>query len=394
MTESRRVNLLAWALFFYLTLTIFYKAFTAIGLVLFLILAFVTCKNSYRITFNKKQAFFLLLLSSMVLSNLYTGQGTYSKLKYYIIPFLFVASIYQYGPKLSKVWIKRIIFWFLVLSAISSFVGIIQILFHYNIIKFQVDTYPRNQGALMGGAMYYSYPIAIICSMTLAAILHYKKFREYVDIKLLVITLVINLIGLYYSYTRGAILGFLAGIPFLIYYTHKKIFYTAFIIGIISASSLAYIVVNQIDLGIYRFEAKESDLFRVSLFKTGLGMFEKKPIFGYGVRVFQDECKAIQEELDIKPRFCANHSHNQFIDALAMTGIFGGITYLLFFGAWGFTYLTSYKDHFLFALPGFATYLGITMTDTPLYIGPVCSIIFVLYAMMFVPEKTKSTSSF
>lgn len=391
MTETRKVKLLAWALFFYLTLTIFYKAFTAIGLVLFLILSFYTHKESFKNTFNKKQLFFLLMLASMVLSNLYNGQGTYSKFKYYVIPFLFVAIIYEYGPKLSKTWIKRIIFWLLILSAISSLIGIITVLFQYNILKFQVDTYPRNQGALMGGAMYYSYPIAILCSMTLAVLVHYKKFREYADFKLLVITLIINLIGLYYSYTRVAMLAFIAGIPFILYYTRKKIFFSLFTAGLIAASCLAYILVNQIGIDVYRFQAKETDLYRVSLFKTGIEMFKRKPLLGYGVRVYEDVCPQIQEDLDLKPRFCANHSHNQFIDSLAMTGIVGGIIYLLFFGSWGFTYLFSYRDHFLFALPGFATYMAITMTDTPLYIGPVCSIIFVLYAMMFVPERYVDT---
>ncbi|WP_419168999.1 O-antigen ligase family protein [Halobacteriovorax sp.] len=389
MTETKKANLLAWAIFFYLTMTIFYKAFSTVGMLLFVILAFYVSKDSYKEVFkNKLQIFFSAFIFILILSVLVNGAGSYSKIKYYFIPLIFAGGFYQYGHMLSEKWIKRLIFWTLTLSAFSSFVGVIQVLFHYNIVKFTVDTYGRNQGALMGGAMYYSYPIAMISAMTLAAIVHRSKFKRYVDTKVLIITLIINLIGLYYSYTRGAILSFIACLPFIFYYTNKKIFSAGLILGAILAGAVGYVVINQVDLGIYRFKKNNnSDSYRIALFKTALRMYEDKPVLGYGLRNYEAVCPDIQNENDIKPRFCKEHSHNQFLDAMAMTGSIGTIAYVLFFGGWLLTYLLSFRESFLITLPGFATYLSITMTDAPLYIGPVTSILFVMYGMLFIRKK-------
>ncbi|RZF23062.1 O-antigen ligase family protein [Halobacteriovorax vibrionivorans] len=389
MTETKKANLLAWAIFFYLTMTIFYKAFSTIGMLLFVILAFYVSKDSYKEVFkNKLQIFFSAFIFILILSVLVNGAGSYSKIKYYFIPLIFAGGFYQYGHMLSEKWIKRLIFWTLTLSAFSSFVGVIQVLFHYNIVKFTVDTYGRNQGALMGGAMYYSYPIAMISAMTLAALVHRSKFKSYVDTKVLIITLIINLIGLYYSYTRGAILSFIACLPFIFYYTNKKIFSAGLILGAILAGAVGYVVINQVDLGIYRFKKNNnSDSYRIALFKTALRMYEDKPVLGYGLRNYEAVCPDIQNENDIKPRFCKEHSHNQFLDAMAMTGSIGTIAYVLFFGGWLLTYLLSFRESFLITLPGFATYLSITMTDAPLYIGPVTSILFIMYGMLFIRKK-------
>ncbi|TGD49307.1 O-antigen ligase [Halobacteriovorax sp. Y22] len=389
MTETKKANLLAWAIFFYLTMTIFYKAFSTIGMLLFVILAFYVSKDSYKEVFkNKLQIFFSAFIFILILSVLVNGAGSYSKIKYYFIPLIFAGGFYQYGHMLSEKWIKRLIFWTLTLSAFSSFVGVIQVLFHYNIVKFTVDTYGRNQGALMGGAMYYSYPIAMISAMTLAALVHRSKFKSYVDTKVLIITLIINLIGLYYSYTRGAILSFIACLPFIFYYTNKKIFSAGLILGAILAGAVGYVVINQVDLGIYRFKKNNnSDSYRIALFKTALRMYEDKPVLGYGLRNYEAVCPDIQNENDIKPRFCKEHSHNQFLDAMAMTGSIGTIAYVLFFGGWLLTSLLSFRESFLITLPGFATYLSITMTDAPLYIGPVTSILFIMYGMLFIRKK-------
>ncbi|WP_412473931.1 O-antigen ligase family protein [Halobacteriovorax sp. YZS-1-1] len=390
MTETKKANLLAWAIFFYLTMTIFYKAFAGIGMLLFVILAFYVSKDSYKVVLkNKLQIFFILFIGSILISNIYNGGGNYSKLKYYIVPILFSAAFFQFGHLITLKWKRRILFWTLTLSAISSFIGLITLFSKFNILKFEVDHYPRNQGALMGGSMYYSYPIAIISSLTLSLIVHYKRFKSYIDFKVLLITLIINLIGLYYAYTRGSLLAFIASLPFIFYYTNKKIFTASFLLGLLLAGSLSYVIFNKIDLNFYRFNQKESsDSYRISLFKTAFHLYKEKPLLGYGLRNYGNECERIQEQHDIKPRHCAEHSHNQLLDAMSMMGTIGLITYLLFFGYWLLTYLLNFNLINLIALPSFITYLTITITDTPLYIGPVTSILFIMYGMLFIRKKT------
>ncbi|MGI4991226.1 O-antigen ligase family protein [Halobacteriovorax sp. GFR7] len=390
MTESRKLNLFAWAIFFYLVMTIFHKAFVSVGMLLFVVLAFNTSKESFINVFkDKKLIFLVLLILIFIASLLFNEAGNYNKLKYYLPPLLFVAAYYQFGPKLSDTWIKRIIFWLLTLSALSSVVGVITVIFDYNILKLKFDDYPRNKGAFLG-IMYYSYTNAIICAISAALLVHYKKFKKYVSFKLVLISLILNLIGLYFTYTRGAILALFAGLPFIFYYTNKKTFISLFLAGLLLASAVAYLIFGNSGISFYRFRPNAtSDNARIVMFKTAAIMYSKKPIIGYGFQNYHEPCKVIQDEYDLKPRWCHYHSHNQYLDAFALAGTFGGVAFLLFFGSWLFTYLIGYRDIYLFSLPGLVTFLAICMTDTPFYMGAVCSIIFTLFGMMFVNrEKT------
>ncbi|MFG1493920.1 O-antigen ligase family protein [Halobacteriovorax sp. ZH4_bin.1] len=394
MTESRKLNLFAWAIFFYLVMTIFHKAFVAVGMLLILVLAFYTSKESYAHVFkDKKHIFFTSLVFIFILSILINGAGDFNKIKYYLPPIFLTASFYHFGPRLSDKWIKKIVFWFILLSAISSLVGTLTILFDFNILKFKIDTYPRNKGAFLG-IMYYSYSNAIICAMSIAALVHYKKFKKYLNFKLLIISLVLNLIGLYFTYTRGAILALIASLPFVFYYTNKKIFTSIFILGVFLATAVIYIIFGNSNLSFYRFKPNSgSDAERIAMFKTAYYMYLKKPVIGHGFQNFKEVCKGVQEEYDLKPRHCAFHSHNQYLDAFALAGTIGGIVFILFFGSWLLTYFTGYRDIYLFSLPGLVTFLTICMTDTPLYMAPPISIIFVLYGMLFVKREVTSEAN-
>ncbi|MFG1523177.1 O-antigen ligase family protein [Halobacteriovorax sp. ZH1_bin.1] len=369
-------------------MTVFHKAFVAIGMLLIVVLSLYTSKKSYLAVFrNKKHIFLIGLVLSFILSIVVNGEGDFNKIKYYIPPILLTAAFYQYGPKLSDQWIRRIVFWVLTLSAISSVVGFITVIFDYNILKFKIDSTPRNRGAFLG-IMYYSYTNAIICVMSAALLVHYKKFKKYVNIKLVIFTLFLNLIGLYFTYTRGAILAFIAGLPFIFYYTNKKVFISLLLTGLLLASAVIYLIFGNSGLTFYRFKPNSiSDNARIVMFKTAAIMYTRKPVLGYGFQNYQEPCKIVQEELDLKPRWCHFHSHNQYLDAFALAGTFGGVAFLLFFGSWLLTYLIGYRDIYLFSLPGLVTFLAICMTDTPFYMSSVISIIFILYGMLYVKRE-------
>ena len=58
-----------------------------------------------------------------------------------------------------------------------------------------------------------------------------------------------------------------------------------------------------------------------SLIKTAYKMFEDKPIFGHGPKMFRVICKYEKYQIGIKP--CDTHPHNFYIQLLAETGIIG-----------------------------------------------------------------------
>ena len=60
-----------------------------------------------------------------------------------------------------------------------------------------------------------------------------------------------------------------------------------------------------------------------SLIRTAYNMFEDKPIFGHGPKMFRVVCKDVNYATGITP--CMTHPHNFYIQLLAETGIVGFI---------------------------------------------------------------------
>lgn len=58
-----------------------------------------------------------------------------------------------------------------------------------------------------------------------------------------------------------------------------------------------------------------------SLIRTAYNMFESKPFFGHGPKMFREICKKEEFATGISP--CSTHPHNFYIQLLAETGIFG-----------------------------------------------------------------------
>ncbi len=58
-----------------------------------------------------------------------------------------------------------------------------------------------------------------------------------------------------------------------------------------------------------------------SLIRTSLNMFKDNPIFGVGPKLFRVECQ--NESYRVNENSCSTHPHNNYIQALAETGIIG-----------------------------------------------------------------------
>lgn len=76
-----------------------------------------------------------------------------------------------------------------------------------------------------------------------------------------------------------------------------------------------------------------------SLFRTAYKMFEDKPVFGHGPKMFRVICKEDKYQIGIHP--CDTHPHNFYLQLLAETGIIG---FLFLFSVFCYVLYCAYRQ--------------------------------------------------
>jgi len=164
--------------------------------------------------------------------------------------------------------------------------------------------------------------------------------KEFVNYRLLVIAWIISLVGMYLSYTRGAIIAFVVSLPFFFYKKSKKIFYSTTVVGFLGILIVVGLIATKTfsytngDSRIFQSLTSDSNMIRVSQYKAAVYGFLEHPLFGLGYRNFEPHSVAIKLKYDLPFKDFGGHAHNNFLEFLAGTGLLGFIFVMAFFVLW------------------------------------------------------------
>lgn len=233
--------------------------------------------------------------------------------------FEFMKLNQDYRPK----WLNLIF----VFTSVASLSGLIGLLTGFNILRLKPINHPTRNAGMYGMYMTYAYGISLYLTLNLGLLVHFKKFRNYFDNKILVFSFFINFIGLYFSYTRGALIGFLISIPFILFKNIKSIFLSFFVV-LIALSFFIFFSKSGRELFLSR-ERIESNLQRVSFYKGAMYGFLESPVYGLGVKNIESNMSRIKDKHNLRDRR-SGHSHNIYLEILANQGVFGAFSFLLF----------------------------------------------------------------
>ena len=190
---------------------------------------------------------------------------------------------------------------------------------------------------LFGMYMTYGYGISLFNILVAGLLVFKKDLKNIVPTPFIIFVLVINIIGMHLSYTRGGVLGFLFALPFFYLKDYKKKFLSIGLAGLL------------ILFGAFTFSPKVKDMFmnrqasntqRLAFYEAAFYAFKEKPILGWGYRNFQPNVTSIKKKYDIAHPNRGGHAHNNLLEHLASTGILGFIAVLGFFVSWMYE---SYK---------------------------------------------------
>jgi len=327
MTKITNVALffLAAGIFTSVTILSGYQILFAIPLTYYIFLAF---KNKEFKLPNS--AWFLLAFMAVALISLFLNfdllpkpSKNFGRLKYFLFGvggiFVLRAWLQEATDKTKKILINT--FFLTVIVAAS-----------YSFYYLTKSAYGRARG--LTETMRYGYGSGMMLLVLLSAILHHKKLGTWFNYKLAIGVFIIGFAGMYITYTRGALLGFLCGFPFVIYFFNKKLGYILggfAALGILGLVAVYLFGSGQSNSRFLLNKNNTSDVIRRSQWKAAILATQEKPILGWGLSNFHSQLKRIKYQYDLDAKYYNDaHSHNLFLEVASGTGLVG----LFFFLGW------------------------------------------------------------
>lgn len=263
--------------------------------------------------------FFLYFsITSFINSGIYfekSVKALFFKWLEYILMFIVVHDTFLNKPK--RLWIAVLIF--LSVSGLIGIDGIFQQLTKTDFIRhrswFYVTASFKNPNSF--GA--YLVPIGLM----VITLLFYSSLKKQYRYKLILSLLAVLLnICLILTFSRGAWIGYLAGLFLLIFFSkEKKMFY------VLVCNIMSFILIPALRQQVLNTFRPQGDAFRFTIWPVAISMIKENPFLGKGVGTFMAHFSKYPTNLN------PQYAHNCFLQIWAETGIFSLISFLLFAGS-------------------------------------------------------------
>ncbi len=291
----------------------------------------------------EKSTKYLLILSFLAIasillnySELIKPMSKILKVKYLLLGALGYGLSSNYAHQISKRR-NQIIGLFLLSFLISVIYG----LGHFVYSRLHGDFQYRPQG-FFGMNLSYTYtsqiPILLIAFLVIFPQIKLSKnvgdWLSIFDSYLIRWTIfILSFVNLYFGQARGAFLGAVIALPLLILWKNKKVFYAISFSGLLIVALLVWNAFSgaiKTENRLFMSYDNSSNIERISQYKMAIAAFKTKPLTGVGWRSLDERSSGIKTKLGLPYSDTASHAHNNFLEVLATTGIFG----LLFFFLW------------------------------------------------------------
>lgn len=224
----------------------------------------------------------------------------------------------------------------------------------YAISDFFIGLDDRAQG--FTDTMRYGYGSAMFLLTLLSALLHHKEIKDWFDWKWGATAFLVGFVGMYLTHTRGAMIGFICGLPFVIFYFKKKLGYIAFAgVLVLSVALYGFYVsntstpspsnnLNSKTQGSSRFltSNNKSNAMRKSQWQSAIIAIKEKPLLGWGLSNFHTQVERIKIQNDLEEKdFIDSHAHNLFLEIGSGTGLIGLFLFIGWIISWAWESFTS-----------------------------------------------------
>ena len=346
------------------------------------------------------QACLLLLIAQIFLSYLANYDimpaKNLFKAKYLIFSFLaigaYTAFFQQKRTNKYQKQLKILLGTILVTATIATIGGIIAKYTGFHYLRMKDACHPVRACGMYGMYMDYGHNIHFFLILLSGLILHHQKWQKYLpfkDKKVLIIIFIINFLGLYLSYTRGAMLGLLLALPFFFFRKHQKLF-PIIILGMFSIFILSFVFSSKMQNMFMERNRFDSIKTRLSSFQAAIHVAQERPIFGLGHKNFEHYSSEYKYRYQLFLPHLGGHAHNNYFEYLGSLGIPGFFLLILFTLSW---ILEMYKRRDIIGDLIFPLTISFAVTGLSQYtIGNAANsfLLFNIYALSQIPNKEKA----
>jgi O-antigen ligase len=143
---------------------------------------------------------------------------------------------------------------------------------------------------------------------------------------------------MYLTYTRGALLGFLCGLPFVLYFYRPKIglmFGGLAVLGVLGLGGMYLFGSGNYKSRFLVNKNNSSDVIRRSQWQAAIIAIKERPALGWGLSNFHTQLNRIKIENDLDAKHYNDaHSHNLFLEIGSGTGLIGVGLFLSWLMTW------------------------------------------------------------
>ncbi len=328
-------------------------------------------------------AFFGIALLSLIFnhSELIKPGKNYGRLKYLAFGFI---SIYLFRAYLSNASdkIKG-----LILNSGLFAISVVGLICLYQI--FYLD---QIRAKTLTDTLRYGYGMGMILPVLLGISLR-KYVIPMVNRKLLFSSLVLGFIGLYLTYTRGALLGLLCALPFVIYFWNKKKGLVAFGVGAVVLVFLGgFYLFGSGEIGNRFISSRHnsSDSVRFTQWEAAYKAWTEKPLLGIGFSDFINQEQAIKVKHGIRHQEYKGHAHNIYLETLSGTGLLGLLAFLAWLITWTYEMIKANNDIAGTIVP-FIVAFSVSGQFEVVLDANNASMIFMVYALSVVLKEKQDT---
>ncbi len=335
------------------------------------------------------------ILSVLVAPDISNKAKNILKLKYLAFGLLGVFPYQRLFQDIKKESVRKMLNVFLVLIAIGNIAGIYALYTQYHPLRMKPASDFHRAAGMYGMAITYGYGIEFVLILMLGLGFNFKeRLARIVNIKIFIFSLLTCIAGFYLAFARGAMVALILSFPFIFWRTNKKIFKGLLGLGIVGLLAVSMYVLNYDgngkDTNRFLLKAKtDSNMIRLSQYEAAYKGFLEKPIFGWGYRNFEPNCYDIKKKNNIAfPNF-AGHAHNNYLEFLATTGIFGFISFFLFIFYWFKDALSKDDDLSIVVLPFVTSFMISGLFQNTINDGENMFVIMFLYSLFYAFRNKK-----
>lgn len=251
----------------------------------------------------------------------------------------------------------------------------------------------RRVSGLYGQVMTFAYSLQFSVLALAGFFLAPRVWKTATRLPWWVAVLMLLLAGaaLYLTYTRGAMLGALAGLAVMAVRHSWKLGVAVALVGLAGAALLFVQWSGQKDepRGKGQRYLQTDSAVRLSQWRAASLAFLERPALGWGYRNFELQSAALKErygfEKDVVRKrgqarqitYFQGHAHNNVLESFASTGAFGGLAFLAFVLCW---LREAWRSrHALFFAPFVAAFFVSGMFENTFFDSEVLNCLLLLY---------------